>query len=114
MVKLNEGRKPLSKLIDAEKSFNFQPYAYTPWEVTPNLFYAESSKEILIVPWGGIPIGAYFFLVVIAPTLLPLKLESGESMTSYNVGSFNNLGSTRGGSVDRGRHLCVSVWADAS
>lgn len=45
-VKPEEGRKPLSKLIEAEKSFNFLPYAYTLQAVTPNLFYAQSSEEI--------------------------------------------------------------------
>lgn len=37
-VKPEEGRKPLSKTIDAEKSFTFL-CAYTLQEVTLNLFY---------------------------------------------------------------------------
>lgn len=64
-MKPEEGRKLLSNLIHAEKSFNFRPYAYTPRGVIPNLFYAQSSEEISLVPLKDVPIDGYFLLVVI-------------------------------------------------
>lgn len=45
-VKPEEEWKPLSKVIDVKKRYNFRPYSYTPRGVTPKLFYAQSSEEI--------------------------------------------------------------------
>lgn len=74
----------MSQLIDAERSYNFWPYAYTSRGVTPNLFYAHSSEEISLVHCEDVSIGAYFLLSVIAPTLIPSKLENDRSMVSYS------------------------------
>lgn len=53
--------------------------------VTLNLFYAKSSGKILMVPREDVLVSAYFLLATNAPTLLPLKLESDESMISYST-----------------------------
>lgn len=60
-VKPEEERKSLSKEINTGRSFNFRPY----------------SEFVLC----AIALGS---LVVIAPMLLPLKLESAKSMVTYN------------------------------
>lgn len=39
-VKPEVETKPLSKVINVEKSYNFPPYSYKLLGVTPNLFYA--------------------------------------------------------------------------
>lgn len=79
-----EAREPLSTVIDAEKSYNFRPYAYTTQGVTPNLFYAQSSGEISFMPRASVPTGAHFHLALIMLILLPSKLKSGESMMTYS------------------------------
>lgn len=56
-MKAEEESKPLSKVIDVEKSFNFWPYSYTSQGTPPNLFYAQSSREVLLVPRADVPVG---------------------------------------------------------
>lgn len=69
-AKPEKGRKPMSQLIDAEKSCKFWSYEYTLGGVTPNLFYTESSKEIFLVPREDVPINLYFLLAMITSTPL--------------------------------------------
>lgn len=74
----------MSELTGDEKNFNFRLYTYMLQGVTPSLLFVELSEEIWLVPQRDVQIGVYFLLAVIAPILLPLKLESGESMPSYS------------------------------
>lgn len=66
-------KKALSSAIDVKKSYNFLPYSYI---ITPLLFYSGSSKEVLVVPRGDIPSAIWFLLAIVAPTLLPSKLDT--------------------------------------
>lgn len=47
------------------------------------MYYAQLGGEISLVRQVSVPTDAYFFLAVIAQTLLPSKLKSGESMMTY-------------------------------
>lgn len=83
-LKAEENKKTLSKVIDVEKNNGFPLCFYMLHGVTPVFFYAESSREVQMVPRANLPHAIYFLLAIIAPTLLPLKLEGKESVSSYN------------------------------
>lgn len=77
-------RGSLSNINQNEGNYNFRLYAYTPRWVMPNPFYAQLSREVLLEPQLSTLVGIQFLLVMIAPTSLSLKLESGESMITYS------------------------------
>lgn len=62
-----------------------------------------------MIPRGDVLTGAYFSLAMIAPTLLPLKLKSRESMMRYNHQRIlRQLGSPR--AVWIVGNTCMSIW----
>lgn len=78
-----EPRKPLSKIINIEKNYNFRPYTYTLRGTTSNLFYSAEWRHLIgasseQIDWRLFPIGCDCIDV------LPLKLESGETMVKYS------------------------------
>lgn len=48
------------------------------------LRYQEESREVTLVPRIDIPPRILFFLTVVAPVLIPSKLESNRTIISYN------------------------------
>lgn len=61
------------------------------------LFYPESSGVVLMEPRADIPLTIYFLLAIVAPTLLPSKLEERESVVIYSPkGFYDNFASTKG------------------
>lgn len=76
-------KKTLSLIIDVEKNYNFRPYSYTPQGVTLLMFYSDSSKDVSMVPRTNIPHAVLCFLAIVAPVLLPSKLDMKESVASY-------------------------------
>lgn len=70
-----DDKKILSRDIDVEKSYCFQPYSSTPYGTSPVFFYSELSEEVSVVPKVNIPPSVYFLIAIVAQALLPSKLE---------------------------------------
>lgn len=73
-MKPEEGTEFLSQLIDAEKSYNFWPYAYTHGE-SLRLLLCPVERKVSLVPRVDVLVGTYFLPAMIAPMLFPSKLE---------------------------------------
>lgn len=80
-------KNTLSKVIDVEISYNFWPYSYT----LAGFCHFSSTRRraklpILIakLPRADIPSTATFELALVAPALLPTKLDIEETVANYN------------------------------
>lgn len=80
----SKNNKNLSKVIDVEKNYNFLPYSYTPYGVSPLQFFKEDSKEVKLIPREVMSPKASILLVVLVPALISSKSESKQSVVSYN------------------------------
>lgn len=65
-------------VIDKEENFNFRLYNFVPLGIYTVQIFEEFSVEVVLTHWSLVSLKAQFFLGVIAPTLNPLKLDSGE------------------------------------
>lgn len=54
-MKAEDNKRSLSKVVDIEKNYSFRHYSYISSGVTPVLFCADSSGEVLMVPRANIP-----------------------------------------------------------
>lgn len=77
-------RKTLKKEIDIEKNFEFHPYLYTPRGVSIVQSYKEDGSMVKLIPRDKIRKKVCYLLIIVAPALLPSKLETEGSVTSYN------------------------------
>lgn len=95
--------KFLAEVVDKEQVFYFRPYSYTPKGITKAYFFEDNSGEISLVPLGFCPMRSQTTLVVVAPSLLPNKLESRESVALYNPKRvFRQLGYDQGAVIISG------------
>lgn len=76
----------------------------------PNLFYAQLSREISLKPRASVPTSVQFLLGMIAPTLLPSKLESGESIVTNIPQRMQRQFWYDHGVVWMIKDNCVNVW----
>lgn len=76
--------KSFAKVIDKEQALNFHSYSYTPQGIIKAPLFEEQGGEISLVPQEAISVSGQTFLIIVIPTLLPNKLETGESVTFYN------------------------------
>lgn len=67
----------LNKAIDKEEVIHFEGITRAP-------LFEEESRTIILVPQEACPPKPQTLLVIVVPTLLLSKLESGESVTIYN------------------------------
>lgn len=67
-----------------EKNFDFYSYLYTPRGVSTLQFYKEDDNMVKFIQRDKITKRVCFLLAVVAPALLPQKLETEGSVTSYN------------------------------
>lgn len=63
---------------EEEELYNFRPYTYVLVRVSKVQLFEGESKEINLTPRESIPVKAPALLGIVGPTLLPLKVESGE------------------------------------
>lgn len=83
-VKQNKNKK-LSKGIYIEKNFNFQLYPFTPRGICKLQLYDDNRANLHFMPRNAIPLKVQFWLVIIAPTLMPFKSQIMEGTVSYNL-----------------------------
>lgn len=72
------------KEINIEKNFEFHPYSHIPHGVSPMQFYEQEGGTVKLTLRDKISKKVYFLLAVVALALLPTKLETKGSVTSYN------------------------------
>lgn len=77
-------------------------------------YLCQSSGEISLVHGTSVRTGAYFLLAMIAPTFLPSKIESGESMMTYNPYQILWQFGFDQGVVWIVEGTCVNVWKSES
>lgn len=76
--------KSLAKITVKEENFNFRLYAFVPIEIHRVQKFEEVSLEATLVHCLSVPMSAKFFFGVVAPTILPFKLEFEEGAIMYN------------------------------
>lgn len=73
----------MSKVTYIKKNFNSRLYTWTNQaiyldsSVSALQLYDEDGREITVLPREATPLKAFFWLVIVAPTLLPSKSELG-------------------------------------
>lgn len=74
----------MAEVIDKEEGFCFSPYTCTPMGIIKAQLFGELNEEINLVPLEACSLKALTLPMMMAPTLLPCKLESGECISVYN------------------------------
>lgn len=75
--------KSMEKVIDKAEAFCFRPYSYTQG-APQSLCCSGTEREHKICALRACPPKYQALLAIVAPNLLPYKLESGENITVYN------------------------------
>lgn len=78
-------QQALAKVTDKEENFIFRLYVFTPPKIHKIQMLEEVSSKIVLVPWVSISPKAKLMLRVMALSLLPFKLESGEGTMICNL-----------------------------
>lgn len=82
--------KSLAKVIDKEERFCFRPYSYTPQGIMKPLLFDGMNEEIGLIPLETCVVRAKILLVIVAPMLIPCKLESTKDVLVYNPQRVHN------------------------
>lgn len=76
---------PLVRLIDEEGGYNFHPYNLTPKGVLPVALYSpEVNEGRSLRERSALPEELKMLLAMLTLTMLPLKTESGATLTTYS------------------------------
>lgn len=70
--------KSLIKINNGEAKFCFSLYPYSPWGVATPKTFGDSDEEIQLSPLTKCSSRVLSLLAIIAPTLLPTKVELGK------------------------------------
>lgn len=96
--------------MDKDGWFNFQSYAYSSRGIHKALLFDEKGREKILVPHEVILLKAQTLLVIIASTLLAIKLETWESVSMYNFWRvFMQLGYDQGAMMTSGELPTSSI-----